>query len=383
MDTESLDARASRGEAKSDELACVIDKVNVAFRTDSGPHIGTGHLVRCLTLGHELRGRGADVTFFCRDHHGAASDLIRAMAFGIVELPTRRGQPALSDPFTWSGATDSEDAAQLLQKLPSPPDWVIVDHYSLGDDWESLVRPHCRRLAVIDDLARGHECDLLIDPNWHGPAMAGRYAGRLNAGATALLGPDFAFLDPRFHARRVSPIDRRLPVNRVLVYFGGSNLYDLSALTLTVLKLPEFRDLQVDVVIGATTANRDSVSGYAAQRPRVTIHEHQPCLAPLLAKADIAIGGVGGTTWERMCLGVPTLAAIIADNQAESAQRLSDAGLLLLLGRAADVTAESMAAGLRSLLHDPAQRQRMADAGQALVDGRGIDRIADTMWALS
>jgi spore coat polysaccharide biosynthesis predicted glycosyltransferase SpsG len=84
-----------------------------------------------------------------------------------------------------------------------------------------------------------------------------------------------------------------------------------------------------------------------------------------------------------MCLGVPTMAALVADNQSEAAQQLSKAGLLYLLGPAVEVTEGTVARGLRTLLGDPALRQRMADGGQALVDGQGIDRIVDAMVALS
>jgi spore coat polysaccharide biosynthesis predicted glycosyltransferase SpsG len=130
-------------------------------------------------------------------------------------------------------------------------------------------------------------------------------------------------------------------------------------------------------------ANRAAVIAHAAARPRITIHEHKNSLAPLLAATDLAIGAVGGTTWERMFLGIPTIASIMAENQQEIARALSRAGLLVLVGEAQSVQTMSLTAALSSLLGDPSLRQRMADAGQALVDGLGVQRIVDRMVALS
>lgn len=272
---------------------------------------------------------------------------------------------------------------QTLQNLPGHIDWMIVDNYSLGQTWETLVRPACGRVLAIDDLARRHDCDLLIDPNWHAEHTHTRYTDLVPMHARTLHGPDFAFVDTEFLHYRISPVNRLCPPKRVFVYFGGSDLFGLSALVLTVLSSAEFSHLDVDVVIGATAATSDVIRQFATGSRRITVHYPQPTLAPLLAQADIAIGAVGGTTWERMCLGVPTMAAIVADNQFEAAQQLSKAGLLYLLGPAAEVAEKTLACGLRTLLGDPALRQRMADGGQALVDGRGIDRIVDAMAALS
>lgn len=349
---------------------------------DSSSILGTGHLGRCLVIGAALANKGATVTFLCREEPGAATELARAQGFAVSPVNAcidRRKTAAfsLSDSFC-----EATDAIQTIGSLPPKIDCLVVDHYSCGKEWERAVRQHCRYLAVIDDLAREHACDVLIDPNWHGSKTDTRYTGRLEPETRALLGPDYALLHPAFAACRFSPTDRHKDVARVLVYFGGSDLQGLTSLALTTLSRPEFAHLEVDIVIGATNLNDSLIERQPVDNSRVRIHHQQDSLAPLLVHADLAIGAVGGTTWERMCLGVPSLAVIVADNQAETAHELASAGLIDLLGWSTEVTEHMFASHLRTLLADADRRQRMADAGQTLVDGRGAERVVDALFHL-
>ncbi len=40
------------------------------FALDASLKIGTGHVMRCLTLAEALKQQGADITFICRAHKG-------------------------------------------------------------------------------------------------------------------------------------------------------------------------------------------------------------------------------------------------------------------------------------------------------------------------
>ena len=48
----------------------------VAIRVDASTMIGSGHVMRCLSLAAELQAAGAKVHFICREHPGHLCDTI-------------------------------------------------------------------------------------------------------------------------------------------------------------------------------------------------------------------------------------------------------------------------------------------------------------------
>jgi UDP-2,4-diacetamido-2,4,6-trideoxy-beta-L-altropyranose hydrolase len=135
--------------------------MQITFRVDASLQMGTGHVMRCLTLALALRGRGATCRFLCREHPGHLIQSIRDLGFEVVPLPLGSESSHLdgnnADQLThafWLGATWRSDAAQTIQALVEDcPDWVVVDHYALDARWESELRPYCGKIMVIDDLA--------------------------------------------------------------------------------------------------------------------------------------------------------------------------------------------------------------------------------------
>ena len=65
--------------------------MRIAFHTDASLKIGTGHVMRCLTLADKLRERGSECHFICRQHKGHMIDL-RSVSrlWGSVPCKVRR-----------------------------------------------------------------------------------------------------------------------------------------------------------------------------------------------------------------------------------------------------------------------------------------------------
>lgn len=154
--------------------------MNISFRTDASLQIGTGHVMRCLTLADELRRQGADIVFICREHPGNLIDLIEGKGHPVVRLLQADAEyMATSEDVThatWLGVSWQQDAAETLTALGNTqPEWLIVDHYALDRRWGQKLRLHVGKIMVIDDLAdRLHDCDLLSDQNLY-PAMESRH----------------------------------------------------------------------------------------------------------------------------------------------------------------------------------------------------------------
>ncbi len=57
------------------------ERMKVAFRCDASHRIGSGHVMRCLTLAEALTDAGAMCEFICRQHIGHLAEQIRAKGY--------------------------------------------------------------------------------------------------------------------------------------------------------------------------------------------------------------------------------------------------------------------------------------------------------------
>lgn len=337
----------------------------VAFRVDASSDVGGGHAYRCLALADALAARGAHCWFVAR---AGSVDFVPGLArHDRLEL-------GASDP-------NSAVAAQLAHERPEGVDWLVVDHYELGADFENACRPWARRILAIDDLAdRPHAVDLLVDQS----------PGRVAADYTGLLGPDcpvlagsrYALLRPGFSLCRARSLARRAtgqPVQRVLVGFGASDPGNLACHALALMRSAGLA-CNVEVILGPNSPNSASVRGVAAACPfPVDVFDGVDDMAARLASADLAIGGGGVSALERACLGVPSLLVILADNQQCNADYLGKAGAALVLESSTALKSPAATAALRALADSPRARQAMSQAAAGVCDGAGSERVAACM----
>ena len=355
--------------------------MKVVFRADASTRMGTGHVTRCATLAAALQARGAQTSMICREHEGNLIAALReATPVSVLTAPNRSHAEAGDDYAEWLGLTESADADEAVAALHGDkPDWLVVDNYALGTAWEQRLRPHAARLMVIDDLAdRAHDCDALLDQNFSAEGER-RHQGLVPRHCRLMVGPRFALLAPVYASHHRSQRPRDGQVRRVLVYFGGADPSNLSGQALTALSAPEFSDLDVDLVIGTNHPQREALGRQADARPRTSTYGTRPDLADLMEQADLAVGAGGGTTWERMCLGLPSLVVSLAENQRSICESLAAAGLIAYLGNARSIGAAQIREGLRSLVADPERLVALSSRGRQLVDGLGASRVADVM----
>jgi UDP-2,4-diacetamido-2,4,6-trideoxy-beta-L-altropyranose hydrolase len=340
-------------------------------------------VVRCLALAMELRDHGAWVRFICREHNGNLILRIENEGFRVARLraPPASGTAESADYAAWLGVSQEEDARDTAGHLREEPvEWVVVDHYGLDHDWEQQMRAVAKRILVIDDLAnRCHECDVLVDQNYFSSATRDRYNALVERSCVQLLGPEFALLQPDYRAlRRLLPVRGGL-VTRVLVFFGGSDLPNDTVRVLEALSCVELGHLTVDVVVGQNHPDTRSLQDWVRGRRGAALHSGLPSLAGLMARADLAVGGGGSTTWERACLALPSLVVTLADNQKDFSTALAADGYQVLLGANTDVSVNEWRAALIDLVGNPDRLVAMSQRSASLTDGFGAERVATAM----
>jgi len=354
----------------------------VAVRADASMRIGSGHVMRCLTLARVLRARGAEVRFICRAHPGHLGERIEAAGLPVTWLPAPPapvGPIADGDYLAWLGVPVETDAAETLAALDGwRPDWLVVDHYALGADWEGALRPHVGAILAIDDLAnRPHDCDLLLDQNLQ-PGGESRYDSLVPGDSGCLIGPEYALLSPDYAELHPRTPSRDGKVRRILVFFGMADGANLAGLTVSAVLALGRTDIALDVVVHPDSRHAGALRKQAEEHPNIVLHDPKPSLAPLMMKADLAVGAGGATSWERCCLGLPSLVITLAENQKEIAATLDQRGCIVWLGHQDAVSQDALTSALRELLADGL----IADMSRrclAVVDGRGADRVADVV----
>ena len=297
--------------------------LRVAFRTDASLQMGSGHVMRCLTLADALHAKGAECYFISRAHPGHLMGVIlqRGYKANTLVAPVQQAQAAIKNGSTtvqdrqpnqshkpahaaWLGGTWENDAletAAVLSRLQ--PDWLVVDHYALDQRWEDALATHYRQLLVVDDLAdRPHRCNLLLDQNLGRQTQD--YSGLVPKHCQVLTGPHYALLRPEFAALRPYSLKRRQAqpaLHKLLITMGGVDQPNATRQVLQALKtcaLPQA--CLITVVMGLTSPWLQDVRELAAQMPWPTeVVVNVDDRTQRIADSDLAIGAAGSASWER------------------------------------------------------------------------------------
>lgn len=358
----------------------MVTSSSVAFRTDASIETGTGHVMRCLTLARALRENGASCHFITRALLGHMGDQIADEGFDVTLLPPPQGAAPIAPPAhaAWAGVNWAQDAAETRMALGESPDWLVMDHYAFDARWQKAACPVSTRLMVIDDLAdRPHVCNLLLDQNLG--HEAGDYNGLVRDACIRLMGPRYALLRPEFSEVRANALAARVNrgLKRLMISMGGVDAVDATTAVLEALRdAPLPKQLAISVIMGGRAPALDKVRELARDMPWPTeVIVDVDDMAVRMAAADLAIGAGGATTWERCCLGLPSIIVETADNQSGIANAIVRAGagfsssslhgLGFAQGLSEDIAKVNNAAGLATL----------SEAAAQLCDGEGVERI--------
>ncbi len=358
--------------------------MHIVFRTDASVQIGTGHVMRCLTLAETWREQDAKCTFICREHPGNLIELIRQRGFFVHVLQCNEDleiKGGTTSYVGWLGADWHTDAEESKVGVGDEViDWLVVDHYALDIRWERAMRANCRRILVIDDLAdRMHNCDLLLDQNLG--RKSEDYCGLLDGKVKTLIGPKYALMRQEFSMLRRQTLIRRqneTQLRHLLITMGGVDKDNVTSQVLTALQscaLPS--ELFITVVMGPHAPWLVQIQEKAAQliwKTEVLVGVNN--MAWLMARSDLAIGAAGSTSWERCCLGLATIQVVLAQNQVAIAQALNDVGAALTIPVMA--IEQTMPTLIYTLLSAD-KRNKLSMASSSVTEGMGAMLLYEHM----
>jgi len=354
--------------------------LRIVFRTDANHVIGTGHFFRCLTLADELRLTGAHICFVARNLPLHLQQMLSERGASYLALPKLDAAQKTDElpHASWLQTSQAHDAEQTLAVLgPGKWNWLVVDHYALDHRFETPLRAIAQHVLAIDDLAdREHDCDVLLDQNFH-YNQDQRYLGKVSAHCRLLLGPSFALLRPEFKAMRQQLQARTGGVHKILISFGGVDADNLTGQVLEALVSLNL-DIQVDVVIGQQHPQKEKIKKLCDEH-RYACHVQTEQMADLIAQADLAIGAGGSSNWERCCLGLPSIVVSTAINQIPIANELSKLGGCHYVGSIENNTIRKIQESLQYLLRSPKVIENYSKVAFNLVDGEGVFRVLNEL----
>lgn len=343
----------------------------VVIRADSSLAIGSGHIVRCISLAKELRNLGWEVHFLTILYKGNFNYLIEKQNFQLKEFLINKNDSQDRE------LNDARISKNYINKIN--PDLIVLDNYSLGKVWEKYIKSDTYTLAVIDDfIDRKHICDFLINQNFFDNEKKIEKKFLRNS-IQPLIGPKFSLIDSSYRDEKKALKKKSNSVKTILLFFGGVDPDNVTSKVLRALKDKNFDQYHFELVIGAENPNKNEILEIFKEKQNLTIHHQLKSMAEVIARSDIAICSGGSNTWERACLGLPSLVITLAKNQVSYSKKLNELGYIEWLGDFRDIDEKVIRTKVLSFIKNSKKRLMMSKLSMGIVDGYGSKRVIETI----
>jgi UDP-2,4-diacetamido-2,4,6-trideoxy-beta-L-altropyranose hydrolase len=338
------------------------DRSVVLLRSDAGPNIGTGHLMRQRALAEAWTERSAAVHLLTSTREPALLAPFRHLGVHIHVLPSPHPHP-----------DDRDRVTALVAALH--PSWISIDGYQFDSGYLGAVREAGCRTLLIDDMAHldDYPVDVLVNQNAH----ATRLGYRVRPDTRLMLGTDYVLLRNEYRSSRPAPRAPG-PVQSVLVTLGGADPLGVTSVVVSALGRLRDHSIRATIIIGAANRQRQAIEDLAAQmRPGLRVLQGVDDMRSHMANADLAIASAGSTVWELAYMGVPSLLIDTGPAERLLLAGLDEIRLFERVGSADDVSAEQLATALEARIDDPTWRSAMSERAMRVVDGHGVERVLD------
>ncbi|GAA6134918.1 UDP-2,4-diacetamido-2,4,6-trideoxy-beta-L-altropyranose hydrolase [Oceaniserpentilla sp. 4NH20-0058] len=297
--------------------------MQAVFRVDSSEKMGFGHVSRCLTLADELSHYGFQCAFICQQLSGNGIDLIEHKKYRVHVIDDHSN--AID-----SQTKDAEKTQSIIRQHYKQVNLFVVDQYNLDATWERILLDSTNTLFVMDDLAnRQHDCHFLLDVNIQ--REASDYKQLCKPKTKLLIGSDFTLLRDEFLQQRKLVLEKRKTtsgINQILLSFGATDPTHLTLDVLAILNtMPCKSRIEIAVSSKCSWLDRFDASIYKNLTIHMNVDTHN--IVQLMSDSDLAIGAIGGSTWERACLGLPCISITNSDLQTPIAEFLHDHQLIV------------------------------------------------------
>ncbi|MCF6440368.1 pseudaminic acid biosynthesis protein PseG [Pseudoalteromonas luteoviolacea] len=332
----------------------------IAFRVDT--QCGMGHFMRMKWLAVELEKRSEPTIFFI-DQSDA-----------LVHFKNELNAELVIVPQTGSCQDDANFCLTYLKSQKHEIKWFVVDGYTFGESWEAETKVHGIKLLAVDDLARQHISDAVLDMKWAGSVTSERYDGLVSAETDKLLGPEFAILSPEYHLAASTSLSR---TNRITFSLGGGGSWHALTPVIEQLCIQAPGISEFVAIIGPKATDIEALEALCEQYAQLTLVYAPSSLSEYYRKTGLFVGALGTSLYELAATKTPALTFSLAVNQNNNIEDLEQLGHFYHIEDLLNFSADKIARLIQSLFEYRAAIEKQRLSPLVSVDGHGARRIAD------
>lgn len=340
--------------------------MNLLIRVDASTEIGTGHVMRCLALAQAWQDTQGQAIFVMANPIPALEERIKSEGMEVIFLTAEPGSLA-----------DAHETTALAHQFPV--NWVVVDGYHFGAEYQKTIKNFGLCLLFIDDYghAEHYYADFVLNQNI---SAEEQWYQHREPYTQLLLGNRYALLRREFWQwqgwqRTIPPIAKK-----VLVTLGGADPDNVTLKVIQALQLVEVDELEAVIVVGGSNPHYETLE-MAVQNSRfpMRLQRNVTNMPELMAWVDMAISAGGSTCWELAFMGLPSILLILAENQRAIAQKQNLIGSAVSLGWHEQILVETIAESVTVICGDYNRRLQLKQITQNLISGNGSFEILNRL----
>jgi len=333
----------------------------LVIRTDAGPRIGIGHLMRCLAIAESWYDKGGKVSFVMNSAPPAIKQNIQNQKLDVIEISSTPGT-----------VEDATDLITIANKLGA--EWIVVDGYQFGTEYQKIIKESEHSLLFIDDYghASHYYADIVLNQNIYADISLYPFHEPFTK---FLLGSEYVLLRREFLSgtdrARIIPHQAR----KILVTLGGGDPENITLKVIEAIKDIGMPGVEVIAIIGGVNPHFSVLKEYVADTPGFSILVDVNNMPDLMAWADIAVSAGGSTCWELVFMGLPFLSIILSDNQSPIVTRLDQEGATISLGYYKELSNQILFHSIEDLMKSQNKRILLHRNQKKIIDGNGCSRV--------
>jgi len=331
------------------------------IRADASPEIGTGHVMRCLSLAEAWQDTGGEVFFVSACDAPALEVRLKKEGIQILHISQKSGTIG-----------DADETARIAHEHGA--DWIVVDGYHFGAEYQKTIKDSGLSLLFIDDYGHAdhYYADIVLNQNIYADMS---FYQHYEPYTRFLLGTKYALIRKEF--LKWSGWHRDIPnvARKILVTLGGSDPANVTLKVIDAVRTVDLDGLEVVVVVGGTNPHFDLIHETVKDLSNFTLIKNAENMPELMAWADIAISAGGSTCWELAFLGTPFITISIADNQKPVMLTLSTQKAAINLGDGHTLNKKEISDQLKEVIKSTDLRLNLSENSKKLVDGEGMSRV--------